>query len=136
MVGGYVVSHTSWRWLFLINLPLGLLAAWRIRGLPQGAPQVSIAPLHNVRGLVLFAATAVTWLLWLSFAGHRFAWLSATSIGLLAAASALLFLLVREERMTDAPFLPVELLREPGAAPGIRFRWVKVAQASDLDKLG
>ena len=116
VVGGFVVSHTSWRWLFLANLPLALLAAWRIHRLPRGAPAVSIAPLRNVRGLLLFAATAVSWLLWLTFAGHRFAWWSPTSIGLLVSAGTLLFLLVREERLTDAPFLPVELLREPGAA--------------------
>jgi MFS family permease len=38
VVGGYVVSHTSWRWLFLVNLPLALLAAWRIRRLPRSEP--------------------------------------------------------------------------------------------------
>jgi EmrB/QacA subfamily drug resistance transporter len=116
VVGGFVVTHASWRWLFLVNLPLALIAAWRIRGLPRGATQVSIAPLHNVRGLVLFVGTAVTWLVWLSFAGHRFEWVSPASIGLIVAAITLLFLLVREERLTSAPFLPVELLREPGAA--------------------
>ncbi len=117
VVGGYVVSHASWRWLFLVNLPLAAIAAWRVHRLPHGgAGTVSIAPLSNVRGLLLFAASAVTWLIWLSFAGHRFAWLSAASVGLFAAGVVLLYLLVREERLTESPFLPVELLREPGAA--------------------
>jgi MFS family permease len=115
VVGGYVVTHTSWRWLFLANLPLALLAAWRIRRLPAGEPQPAIAPFGDMRGLLLFAATAVCWLLWVSFAGHRFPWWSATSIALFAAASALLWRLVLEERRSAAPFLPVELLREPGA---------------------
>lgn len=72
--------------------------------------------MHNVRGLLLFIGTAVTWLLWLSFAGHRFAWVSGVSLGLLASALTLTVLLVMEERQSDRPFLPVELLREPGAA--------------------
>lgn len=123
VVGGLVVSHASWRWLFLVNLPLALVAAWRIHALPRTAAPavgddggtVSEAPVHNPRGLLLFAGTAVTWLLWLSFAGHRFAWGSPASLALLAAAVALVVLLVMEERATHAPFLPVELLREPGA---------------------
>jgi MFS family permease len=30
VIGGFVVNHGDWRWLFLVNLPLGLLAAWRV----------------------------------------------------------------------------------------------------------
>jgi len=116
VVGGYVVTHASWRWLFLVNLPLALVAAWRIRGLPRGDPHRTISPLADVSGLVLFSSTAVCWLVWLSFAGHRFAWWSAESVGLFALALALLWALVRQERRIAAPFLPVELLREPGAA--------------------
>ena len=116
VLGGYVVSHTSWRWLFLVNLPLALLAAWRINRLPRSAPHASVAPLSDVRGLVLFTTAAACWLLWLSFAGHRFAWWSIPSVALFVSASVLLWALVREERRATAPFLPVELLREPGAA--------------------
>lgn len=116
VVGGYVVSHMSWRWLFLVNLPLALLAAWRIRGLPHSEPHVTAAPLADGRGLVLFACTSICWLLWLSFAGHRFAWWSVPSVVLLVSASLLLLALIREERRAAVPFLPVELLREPGAA--------------------
>jgi MFS family permease len=30
VIGGFVVSHTSWRWLFFANLPLAAFAAWRL----------------------------------------------------------------------------------------------------------
>ena len=36
VIGGLVVSHVSWRWLFLANLPLAAFAAWRLRRLPAG----------------------------------------------------------------------------------------------------
>src|SRR3954454_24653125 len=36
VVGGLVVSHASWRWLFLANLPLAVFAAWRLARLPKG----------------------------------------------------------------------------------------------------
>ena len=116
VVGGYVVSHASWRWLFLVNLPLALLAAWRIRKLPHGAPEMSVTPLADARGLILFATSAVCCLLWLSFAGHRFALWSAPSVSLLITAGALIWALVRVERRSAVPFLPMELFREPGTA--------------------
>jgi EmrB/QacA subfamily drug resistance transporter len=116
VVGGYVVSHMSWRWLFFANLPLALLATWRILRLPPSPPHPGVAALTDVRGLVLFAATAVCWLLWLSFAGHRFAWWSVTSVGMLATAVVLLGVLVHIERRSSAPFLPIELLRVPGVS--------------------
>src|SRR5436305_4009378 len=38
VIGGIVVSHTSWRWLFFVNLPLAAFAAWRLRQLPRAVP--------------------------------------------------------------------------------------------------
>ena len=35
VVGGMVVSHWSWRWLFFANLPLAVFAAWRLSRLPR-----------------------------------------------------------------------------------------------------
>src|SRR5690348_12488095 len=36
VIGGIVVEHTSWRWLFFANVPLAIFAAWRLRQLPRG----------------------------------------------------------------------------------------------------
>src|SRR5215510_1995004 len=35
VIGGIVVSHASWRWLFFVNVPLAAFAAWRILKLPR-----------------------------------------------------------------------------------------------------
>jgi len=35
LLGGFVVNHGDWRWLFLANLPLGAFAAWRVARLPR-----------------------------------------------------------------------------------------------------
>ena len=116
VLGGLVVSHFSWRWLFAVNLPLALIAAWRVGRQPM-APSARAAPaLEDAPGAALFAAATVLLMLWLSFAGHRLAWLSAPSIGLCGVALALLAWLVRRESAHAAPFLPVELLRIPGVA--------------------
>jgi EmrB/QacA subfamily drug resistance transporter len=112
IIGGLVVQHGSWRWLFLANLPLCLLATWRVRKLPQ-LHDLDARPLTDAPGAVLFALATTATLAWVSFAGHSFAWLSASSALLAVAAAALWLLLVRRERRHAEPFLPVELLRDP-----------------------
>lgn len=116
VVGGYVVSHTSWRWLFFVNVPLAMLAAWRISSLPRSPRNAAGSILGDWHGVLLFAAAAVTSLLWVTFAGHRFEWLSGVSVGLGVAALLLLTTLVWHQRSVAAPFLPIELLRVRGAA--------------------
>lgn len=113
IIGGMVVQHASWRWLFLANLPLCLLAAWRVRRLPQ-MHALQAPPLTDAVGAVLFALATTDTLIWVSFAGHRFAWFSATSCLLVLASVAMWGLLARRELRLADPFLPVELLRDPG----------------------
>jgi MFS family permease len=112
VVGGLVVSHASWRWLFLANLPLAAFAAWRLSRLPKGEKNPPAARGADLPGHVLFAVGALCTLFWLTSGGHRFAWGSLPSLALLATGAVALGLLWRHERRHPAPFLPVELLHE------------------------
>ena len=117
VLGGFVVQHASWRWLFLVNLPLCAIAAWRLRKLGGDDIAYPSRGKHDSAGIALFALTVSTALFWLLSGGHRFAWGSPESIGIAAAALGLGTLLVRVERRAEQPFLPVELLR----LPAVRF---------------
>lgn len=111
IVGGQVVTYVSWRWLFAINLPLGLLAAWRLSKLKGVGRSNAAAPgVSDIPGLMLFAAGTLLLLFGFSSAGHRFDWFS-WQTGVLLGAGALTWagLFVHEKRLT-APFFPVELL--------------------------
>ena len=112
VLGGFVVSHTSWRWLFFANLPLAAFAAWRLSRLPQGDRHVPEAPGRDVPGHLLFAVGAVSALFWLTSVGHRFSWNSPESAGLFFLALVTISLLIRNELRHRSPFLPVDLLRE------------------------
>jgi MFS family permease len=113
VLGGLVVHHASWRWLFLVNLPLCALAWWRLRALGDDDRPHPVAGRPDVAGIALFALTMSAALLWLSWGGHRFAWASVASAALLAVLLAGGAALVVVERRAERPFLPVELLRLP-----------------------
>jgi MFS family permease len=112
VVGGFVVSTVSWRWLFLANVPLAAFAAWRLRRLPKGERHPEAARGSDVAGHVLFAIGAVSTLFWLTAGGHRFAWLSPASGMILATAVISLALLAWNERRQSSPFLPLDLLQD------------------------
>jgi len=111
LIGGLVVHHASWRWLFLANLPLCALACWRLLRLPRGSAD-SQATAADPIGALAFAAAVTTTLIWATFAGYRFAFTSISSVAL-GLTSLLLWtaLIARELRQRD-PFLPIELLRD------------------------
>jgi MFS family permease len=117
VLGGLVVHHASWRWLFFVNLPLCALALWRLRPLLGDDRAHRMRGKPDALGIVLFALAATSTLVWLSSAGHRFAWGSATSITLVVAALAFAIALVVVERRASRPFLPFELL----ALPAVRY---------------
>jgi MFS family permease len=108
VLGGLVVHLAGWRWLFWGLPPLRL---------PKLAPVNAQRLGGDLLGMALFAGACVLSMLWLTFAGQRFGWGSRTSAALVIAAALLWTLLVRRERRHAAPFLPVEVLRRPGALP-------------------
>jgi len=111
VLGGLVVHHASWRWLFLANLPLCAFALWRLHALRGDDRPHPRRGRTDRAGLLLFAAAMGLSLFWLSSAGHRFDWASPASFGLLAAVAVLWTLLLRVEQGAERPFLPIDLLR-------------------------
>jgi EmrB/QacA subfamily drug resistance transporter len=113
VIGGFVVGHASWRWLFLVNLPLCALAIWRLYGLRGDDVAHAAVGRPDFAGLLLFTLAATTSLYLLSSGGHHFAWDSGRSIGLGASALVLWAALLKVERHVERPFLPIDLMRLP-----------------------
>src|SRR5215210_1883708 len=113
LIGGLLVEQVSWRWVFYVNLPLGLVAlAGLRRHLPAGTPDAPPRPLDAL-GAGLLALASAAALLALSWGGGTIAWGSAEMLGLAAlAATAGAGFIVRERRAAD-PVVPLALLATP-----------------------
>jgi EmrB/QacA subfamily drug resistance transporter len=116
LLGGLIVEHASWRWVFYVNLPLGLLALAGLR-LRLPAP-VSERPAHalDVAGAALLASATAALMLACIWGGTRYAWGSPAIVGLIGAFVVLSGALVARERRTADPIVPLELLRSRAVA--------------------
>jgi EmrB/QacA subfamily drug resistance transporter len=111
VVGGYLTDVFSWRAVFYINLPIGLLALlvlWRFFPPVQyGSRARSI----DFGGVVTSVAGIVLLLLGLSLGGRDYAWDSPLVVGCIAGGLAVLALFLWLESRADDPVLPLSLFR-------------------------
>lgn len=110
VIGGFVVHAYSWHWLFWANIPLAMLAVWRLNGLHKRSVKPVRQGRFDLLGVVLFPTIITALLYWLSAAGQEFAWLSATSFGFAVFVVAGILGLLLWERRLASPFLPLDLL--------------------------
>ncbi|HLH98608.1 MAG TPA: MFS transporter [Xanthobacteraceae bacterium] len=111
VAGGFLAQHFGWQSIFLINLPLGLLAAaltLRLPSLPHPSGRFQV----DVLGIVLFAGLVAPLILALERAQHLDPAALPTILGLAALAIFALLLLIRREQQAASPLLPLTLLRQ------------------------
>ncbi len=121
VLGGVLVDNTSWRWIFLVNLPIGVVGL-ALAALWLQEERLNTGTRLDVRGLVL-SATGVTLLIYTLSTGPENGWLSAATLGTgLAGVCAIVALIAIELRIDD-PMLQLRLF-------GNRlFRQVNVASS-------
>jgi EmrB/QacA subfamily drug resistance transporter len=108
LLGGIITDALSWRWIFYVNLPVGAAALFLIAiGLRTKRNQVR----HRIdyTGAAFLTCGTVSLLLFLSWGGSVYPWLSPIILALAAVASLFYGLLIRQERRAQEPILPPHL---------------------------
>lgn len=110
-LGGWLTTQFSWRAVFFINLPLGLLALWLgARFIPRDAP-TETRESFDVIGAGTFIVALVLLLLALN-QGHAWGWTSPAILAMFVAAMILGTLFVYIERRVTSPMLDLTLFRQ------------------------
>src|SRR6185312_1018117 len=109
VLGGFFVDYLSWRWVFWINLPVGIAAFILCRRALARLASPRQRRRIDYLGATLLTAGVADLLLVASWGGTTFAWTSATLIGLMAAALPLVGGFMLQELRAAEPIMPPRL---------------------------
>ncbi|MFI6935686.1 MFS transporter [Streptomyces sp. NPDC050287] len=106
-VGGVLATYADWRWIFLVNLPIGALALWLIvRYLHEPEREAPTRARVDWAGALTVFACGGVLLTALVQGGVAWPWLSGPSLALFATGLALAGLVVVVERRAAEPIIP------------------------------
>jgi EmrB/QacA subfamily drug resistance transporter len=110
LLGGFLVTHLSWRWVFYVNLPVGVLAVVIV------STRLHLHTPHRQHRIDYLGAALLTGgvgalILLATWGGTEYPWGSSTIIGLGIVGVALLTVFVWWERHAAEPLLPLQLFR-------------------------
>jgi len=111
LVGGYLTDNLSWRWVFYVNLPIGILALIvLLKSFPNIKPAARARHIDFL-GSGLLILGVVPMLLALSWGGNSYAWDSPVIIGLFAFSAVMLVVFGLVESRAIEPIIPLNLFK-------------------------
>jgi EmrB/QacA subfamily drug resistance transporter len=117
-IGGLIVDNTSWRWVFFVNLPVGVVA---LAVIAIAIPKRTQRREHSLDllGATLLAIATTTFLIDLVWGGEEYSWTSLPVLGAFGITLVAVIAFAFVERKAKEPILPFEFLRNPIVAAGV-----------------
>ena len=118
-LGGYIVDNYNWPWIFYINIPLGILAAFMVYTYVHDAAHQERAKRIDFPG-ILFLATGVGSLQWMLERGERYDWFDSKFVTALCVTAVVSFaLLIWRELTCDEPVINFRVLKSRQLSAGV-----------------
>jgi EmrB/QacA subfamily drug resistance transporter len=120
LLGGWLTDGPGWRWIFYINLPVGL-AALVVTSAALKMPVVRRPHRIDYLGAAAIVGAVTCLLLYLDWRGNEYGWTSPGALALLAGAAVLTVAFVLIERRALEPIIPLRLFRNQVFSVGNAF---------------
>jgi EmrB/QacA subfamily drug resistance transporter len=108
LIGGFLVDNASWRWIFYVNLPIGIVAL-AVIAVALRVPEQRREARIDVLGTILLSLAAGCFVLATSLGGQTYGWGSWQIVGLGVVTVAATALLIPVEKRAAEPVLPMSL---------------------------
>src|SRR3990172_4895256 len=124
LLGGILTDTLNWHWIFLVNVPVGILVVTLSLLLIPAARVPTAAQRHDVAGAVTVTASLMI-AVYAIVNGNQVGWLSAQTLGLLAVSAVLLAVFLAIEARVHSPLMPLSLfrLRNVSTANAVGVLW-------------
>jgi MFS transporter, DHA2 family, multidrug resistance protein len=133
VLGGWLTENMGWRWVFYVNLPIGILATFALWSLIEDVP--THRSKFDLKGFLLIAGTLTALQLMLD-RGSQLDWFDSTEIQIEAAITlSCLWMLIIHIFTEDAPIIPRALFQDRNFIMSTLFTIITAAQLMALSAL-
>ncbi len=117
IIGGLLVGSLGWQWVFLVNLPIGIVALLVARKIVPESKEPSAGRSIDIKG-ILAASVGLGTLVYALVEGQSLGWTSVAVIGLFAASIASFVIFIIVEAKSPAPLIELSLFRNRSFTAG------------------
>ncbi|MGI8406310.1 MAG: MDR family MFS transporter [Thermomicrobiales bacterium] len=120
LLGGYLTDALSWRWIFYVNLPIGIVALV-VTSMVLKMPVIKRNHKIDYLGASMIVAGVTSLLLYLNWAGEHYGWTDPSALMLVGLAIVFTIAFIFVEFRADEPIIPMRLFRNPIFTVGNTF---------------